>query len=179
MKKKGHILKWIFGIYIVFFVLQIIIPFAIQFYNDFQSEDAVSDYGEVEVAQVSWVELGESYHDYTARDGYTLYAVSLPMTNRSAAQYVVTDSFSYRADGSFSNGFKGGTYSETTNTYEMEACDIIYSNCQGYHEEFGYDTATVIPGGCTITHTDIIEIPVQASHINLYCTYTGNYLIDL
>lgn len=168
--KKVKIVKWIFIVYALMFVLQFIPVLFFQIRDSFdKTEYATSD--DMELSNINCNQIGQEYRGYVAKDGFILYEITASMTNHSGAEYMITSGFTYRSDGTFDNGFKGGTYSQTTNVYEMEECTVIYTNCPEYNSDFGYSAVTVIPGGCTITHRDIVEVPQEATHINLNTIY--------
>lgn len=180
MIKKNSLRKWVLIICLLFFFVEAVIPFTIRFISRINSARNVSVYECITVSDVSCTKIDGDYPDYyTAREGYTLYEVRSSMTNAASQDYMVMDHFDYHADGTVTIGFKGESYLETTDVYEMEECSVVYSNCSGYNETFGYDAVTVIPSGCTVIRRDIIEVPDHASHIALYCSYTGDYVIDL
>lgn len=163
--KRGKIVKWIFVAYAAFFMLQFI---GTMFAGlRMSSSQKVTLYSDIETGAIVATNIGKTYEGYAAGDGYTLYEVKTELTNTVVGAYDAYSTFTYYADGSFSDGFKGGTYTETTDIRDMEKCALIYTNCPEYDSNFGYEIASVIPGGCTIVRRDIVEVPEGATHIGI------------
>ena len=170
--KRGKIVKWIFVAYAAFFMLQFI---GTMFAGlRMSSSQKVTLYSDIETGAIVATNIGKTYEGYAAGEGYTLYEVKTELTNTVVGAYDAYSTFTYYADGSFSDGFKGGTYTETTDIRDMEKCALIYTNCPAYDSNFGYEIASVIPGGCTIVRRDIVEVPEGATHIGIETIFFGD-----
>ena len=170
--KRGKIIKWIFVVYAAFFMLQFI---GTMFAGlRMSSSQKVTLYSDIETGEIVATNIGKTYEGYVAGEGYTLYEVKTELTNTVVGAYDAYSTFTYYADGSFSDGFKGGTYTETTDIRDMENCALIYTNCPEYDSNFGYEIASVIPGGCTIVRRDIVEVPEGATHIGIETIFFGD-----
>ena len=164
--KRRKIIKCIFVAYAAFFMLQFI---GTMFAGlRMSSSQKVTLYSDIETGAIVATNIGKTYEGYVAGEGYTLYEVKTELTNTAVGAYDA-----YSADGAFSNGFKGGTYTEATDIRDMEKCALIYTNCPEYDSNFGYDIASVIPGGCTIVRRDIVEVPEGAAHVGIETIYFG------
>lgn len=168
---RGKIVKWIFVIYVAIFMLRFVAAMFAGIMSN--SNYDVTLYSDIEPGVSEITYIGNTYQGYTARDGYVLYEVRTPLRNGAVNEYDAYSAFTYYADGSFSNGFKGGSYTQSTDISSMEKCILVYTNCPEYDTNFGYDIASVIPGGCEIIRRDIVEIPEGATHVGIETIYFG------
>lgn len=169
--KRGKIIKWIVVIYVAFFMLQFVITMFAGL--RMSSNQKVTLYSDIEIGTIVATNIGQTYEGYVAGEGYTLYEVKTELTNTVVGAYDAYSAFTYYADGAFSNGFKGGVYTESADINDMSKCMLVYTNCPEYDSNFGYDIASVIPGGCTIVRRDIVEVPEGATHVGIETIYFG------